>query len=115
MTGEGAMKKGLKDKCGTQDYINKVMASNYVSSGQWFPTVYLQQQLWAGGFHTTTKKVGDICNLLAEEGKLDKLRDHDAKGTARYRKKTNNRKWLTMAWRKKSNEEIGYVHPNSYC
>ena len=109
------MKKKLHEKCSLDRYKAAVMESNYVASGEWFPTYYLHQQLGAGGFHTSHSRIADICNDLAEDGKLDKMQDEDSRGMARYRLRNHGRQYLSLPWRKKSNEEIGYVHPNSYC
>lgn len=95
------------DRRGTQEYIEKVMASNYVQSGAWFPTSYLQQQLFGGGFHTTTKKVGDICNVLVDDGLLEKYVDRDQKGMVSYRKRVHGREYLSKAWRKHTDAELG--------
>ena len=100
----------------TDEYIDAVYSTNYFNSGEWFPANYLCESLRSSGFKTTTNKMLAICNILFDDGILDKYMAAETPRDRRcmYRKRVHGREYLSRAWRKHTNEELG-IEDAKYC
>lgn len=93
------------------EYIQRVMESSQYLSGEWFRPQPVAQILCHAGFETNTSRIARICNSMVEIGTMEVYeQDMEVPGKAvrqkLYRRKVNNRKYLTMPWRKHSNEQL---------
>lgn len=92
---------------GREDYIERIRQSTEYLSGEWFRPQRLTHTLNEAGFKTITSHMATMCNSMVEDGILELYELWEGQSMKKmYRRKVDNRKYLTMPWRKHSNEQL---------